>query len=89
MRRELGLYDPALAMRAELVALTKIDTLAGRGNTLDAIRSAFSRAGIAPLAISSVSGEGIDELVNRLADVVEREREAAAREAAHAEGMRP
>jgi GTP-binding protein len=85
VRRELELYDPALAKRTELVVLTKIDTLAKRQEYLDAIGAAFSRVGVAALAISSVSGEGIDGLVKKLADIVERERKAAAREA-QAEG---
>jgi GTP-binding protein len=85
VRRELELYDAALATRTELVVLTKIDTFAQRENHLDAMRAAFARVGIEALAISSVSGEGIDALVKGLAGIVERERQAAAREA-QAEG---
>ena len=87
VRRELALYDPLLAARTEIVALSKIDALADRESTLGAMKRTFAPLGVEPLAISAVSGEGIDPLVKGLADIVERERKAAAHEAAQVEGM--
>ncbi|MGH2750051.1 MAG: GTPase ObgE [Actinomycetota bacterium] len=67
LRTELEAFDPELAARPRLVVLSKVD--AG-GERSDEARRRFPDA----LAISAVTGEGIDELVRRLATGVDRSR---------------
>lgn len=80
VRGELAAYDAALAGKPEIVALSKCDALA------PALRAQQARAltracGQAPLMLSAVSGEGMSEMLHRLAAVI-----AAARENENAEG---
>ena len=62
IRAELQQYDPALQEKAELVAFSKIDLLAGDPELLEMIATEFRAAtGIPPqrfFAFSSASGEG-------------------------------
>ncbi len=74
VRRELAMYDASLAARPEIVVLSKIDALSGAEQALPAIRAAFAAEGIAPLAISAVTGEGLPVLIAAMAERVERER---------------
>ncbi len=78
VRRELSLYEPALTERPEVAVLSKIDALEGDGERLSRVRAAFEQEGITPVAISAVTGEGIDTLVRRMADRVAEARAAAA-----------
>jgi GTP-binding protein len=68
LRGELAAFDPELTERPSLVVATKIDV--AREN-LDAVEEH------SPLPISAVTGEGIDELVRRLAALVAGARESA------------
>jgi GTPase len=63
LRRELAAYDDDLAARPSLVVASKVD--AGR-DRLDEVLARSPEA----LPISAVTGEGIDELVGRLAAAV-------------------
>ena len=76
VRRELALYDASLAERREIVALSKIDALADREETLAAIRDAFAAEGIRPLAISAVAGEGLPALIAAMDECVDGARRA-------------
>jgi GTP-binding protein len=70
LSQELHAFDPALADRPSLIALTKID--AGR-DRLDEVLAVHPDA----LPISAVSGEGLDELLRRLGAAVAEYRETA------------
>ena len=70
LRHELDLYDPDLASRPFLVVGTKIDAGTERVDDLQA-RSPDA------LAISAVSGAGLDEFVRRTGALVEESREKA------------
>jgi GTP-binding protein len=64
IRFELERYSSALAVRPELVVLTKSD-LTG----FDSARDRFvSEIGIEPLSISAVTGQGIPKLIQRIAE---------------------
>ncbi|MFQ5457543.1 MAG: GTPase ObgE [Myxococcota bacterium] len=76
VRRELELYDPALANHPEIVVLAKIDALGGEAGGLPAVRALFEAAGCAPFAISAVTGEGVAELVGEMWKLIERDRRA-------------
>ncbi len=69
IRRELEAYDPGLAARNWLLVGTKLDTVAAdaREAVLGELRAAASAHGVEAIAISSVTGEGIDVLIGRLA----------------------
>ena len=62
LRRELKLYDPALAARSEIVVLNKIDLPASR-KKLPALKKTFARRGLRLFGISAVTGEGIAEVL--------------------------
>ena len=64
--RELRAHDPELADRPRVVAVTKVD-LGIEGAIPDTLRRAVPDV----MEVSSVTGAGIDELMHRIADVVE------------------
>lgn len=73
--RELELYDPALAAKPRVVALSKADAVPG--DALEARLSALSRAAGRPaLAVSAAVGRGVGEVLRALAAVVETARAA-------------
>lgn len=78
IRRELGLYDPRLLGRPEIVALNKIDLPEARARA-EAAAAAFGAQGRRVFGISGATGEGIDALLAAAADAL-----AAAR--AHSAG---
>jgi GTP-binding protein len=64
INRELAAFDPALMKKPQLVVITKAD-LAGGIRRLAALKKKMSARGFEALAISAVSGEGVDTLVKR------------------------
>lgn len=62
LRRELELYDSALAARSEIVVLNKIDLPATR-KKLPALKKEFAKRGLRLLGISAVTGEGMPEVL--------------------------
>jgi GTP-binding protein len=70
LRAELEAFDPEMTTRPWLVAATKMDAAAERLPEVQV-------PGQEVLAISAVSGEGIDDLVRRLAESVEESRAVA------------
>jgi len=70
LRRELELFDDELVKRPYLVVGSKLDAGADR---VDALLERFPDA----LAISAVTGQGIDELLRALNRLVDETREAA------------
>lgn len=59
---ELGLFDPALAKKPQLVAVNKIDLPEVQAQ-LVSLKAAFSDAGTPVLFISAAKGEGVSELM--------------------------
>ncbi len=74
LERELAAYSPDLAARRKVVLATKIDALS-EPQRLERLRSAADARRLPFLAISSVSGAGIDKLV-RMFDRIVREARA-------------
>jgi GTP-binding protein len=63
LRGELAAFSPDLAERPEIVALTKSDAVLS--DELGAHLAAFEEAlGVRPFVVSSVTGEGVDALIN-------------------------
>ncbi|RMG41527.1 MAG: GTPase ObgE [Candidatus Dadabacteria bacterium] len=73
---ELKSYSPELAKRPMLVALTKADTEADPG-CREAVIEQLSSEGLEAINISAASGYGIDELLRRLADMLENAGESS------------
>ncbi|MBO0903431.1 GTPase ObgE [Jiella sonneratiae] len=65
VRGELQAYGHGIAEKPEIVALSQVDTLAeeARAEKLEALAKA---AGVVPLAISAVSGEGMTDALRRM-----------------------
>ena len=62
LRRELELYDPKLAGRAEIVVLNKLDLPATR-KRLPALKKLFARRGLGLHGISAATGEGLGQVL--------------------------
>ncbi|MBC7104794.1 MAG: hypothetical protein H5T97_02545 [Firmicutes bacterium] len=72
LREELRLYNPRLLTRARVVAANKMDLPAAEEG-LARIRAAFGE-GYEILPVSGLTGAGVDRLVRRLAELLEREK---------------
>jgi GTP-binding protein len=75
LRRELGLYDPALAGRSEVVVLNKMDLPATR-KKLPALQRLFARRGLRLLGVSAATGEGLAGLLAAMWTALEQARAA-------------
>jgi GTP-binding protein len=62
LRRELELYDEALAGRPEIVVLNKSDLPETRRRQ-KTLRQAFARRGLPFFVVSTITGEGVPELL--------------------------
>src|SRR3954470_5760448 len=69
IREELRAHDPALLEKPLLVVFNKLD-LAGAGEAWPAFRDACARDEISAIEISAETGQGIDELRTRLAEML-------------------
>jgi GTP-binding protein len=86
VNHELGQYSAQLLTKPQIVALTKIDLMADHGR-LREILGAFTAKGTPVHAVSSLTGEGIPDLVWEMARQVERLRQAAEPEAPDSSGF--
>ncbi|HEY8475988.1 MAG TPA: GTPase ObgE [Chloroflexota bacterium] len=69
VRQELGLHNPDLLKKPEVVAVNKIDLPDARARFPE-LRRRLEERGIAPLAISALTGEGVPELLERLRETL-------------------
>lgn len=65
LNRELALFDPALARKPQVVALSKTD-VPGAGEKLPRLRAHFRRLGREVFPISALTGEGLRPLLGEL-----------------------
>ncbi len=70
LRREIDLYDPRLSQRSWLVVANKMDLPEAEEN-LQALRQRFRSVEVLPIA--AATGEGIPELIKKLAEWLSRE----------------
>ncbi len=68
---ELGLYDATLAHKPQLVVVNKIDLPEVRAR-LGEIVDTFRSIGIEPMAVSAVTGEGVNELMTRAHNMLQQ-----------------
>ncbi len=81
IRRELERYRPELLERHEIVVLNKCDLLHDPAQLAD-LEARLAKQGLQPLRISGATNLGIDKLLARMFEAVDRvRREDAAREA--------
>ena len=71
--KELDLFSVGMLQKARVVALTKLDTVSEL-ESLDKLQQLLESAGETVFRVSSVSGDGIKELLDFLAEVVKKER---------------
>ena len=72
--KELELFSVGMLQKARAVAFTKLDTVTEL-ESLDKLQQQLESAGEKVFRVSSVSGEGIQELLHFLAEVVKNERQ--------------
>ena len=65
LEREMELFDPELASKPRVIAVSKID-LAEVRSLLEAVTGLLTPRGIPLIPVSSVTGEGLDRLVGEL-----------------------
>jgi len=70
INHELACFDAELLARRQLLAVTKLDLPTTR-ERLPEVRDAFARRGIALLAVSAVTGEGMKELLWQIVQTLE------------------
>jgi GTP-binding protein len=89
IREELGLFNPQLLQKPELVVLNKVDLLESDPALIERVRSGLQAKLAAtartqgtdsvpvggPLIISAVSGQGVDTLIDTLATFVQTRRQ--------------
>jgi GTP-binding protein len=68
LRAELRAFDPDLALKPELICVSKMD-LTGSDDSLEAVRKALP--GTTVLGISAVSGQGLTELIHHIWECLE------------------
>ncbi|MEM4408188.1 MAG: GTPase ObgE [Candidatus Caldarchaeum sp.] len=73
MNEELASYDADLMKKPQIVAANKIDLKEAQDN-LSKVRDYFEKEGIEVIPISSLTGEGLDRLIQKTVAVLERER---------------
>lgn len=73
LRAELAAYDPALAERAQVVALNKVDLPDGRRRA-EALQHTLARQGYHVFLTSGVTGEGVTALARKLWELVQASR---------------
>ena len=76
VRQEMGLHDPALLEKPELVVVNKLDIPEVREN-IESIKASLGQAGLKANFISAASGEGTGELLDRVGGVVAEQRRKA------------
>jgi len=73
LRKELEAFDPGLAQRPELVVVSKND-LPHVSDAWKSLQARFRRKGIKLRRISAATGEGTKDLMQQLAEMVQRAR---------------
>ncbi len=71
INKELTHFSPEMAARRQVVVLTKADALESSESSAKT-KQAFEKMGVSCISISSVTGEGIEELIELLAGLAGR-----------------
>lgn len=76
INHELAAFDPALLTRSQMTVVTKLDLSATRAR-LPEVQAVFATQGVELLAISAVTGEGVQPFVHRIAQLLEHNKKDA------------
>lgn len=93
LKHELEAYSPKLAAKRSIIILTKTDLISDSDEDVEHLKTtkdSFKKMGLEVIEVSAVLGTGINELKQRLIDLVELEREAEIQleqQAAHSYGQ--
>jgi GTP-binding protein len=68
LREEMSAYSPALAHKPYFVVINKIDLCNPASKNIVALRKALDRIGIKSICISAMTGQGIEELFQFIAE---------------------
>jgi GTP-binding protein len=82
INHELACFDPDLIARIQVVVITKLD-LSDTRTRLPETRAVFANHGLSLLAISAVTGEGVQELVHHIGQILETRKPIAAQSTAY------
>lgn len=77
LRKELAKFSPEIAARPEIVALSKADLPEVR-DAYPKLKARFARAKVKLYLVSAATGEGVDEIVRELAQIVHSAQRAQA-----------
>ena len=72
IKEEISLFDERINSKPSLVAINKID-IEGTDDTADKILSELKERGINAVAISAISGKGVDNLRDKVTEMLEVE----------------
>jgi len=67
LQDELNRYNPNITKKEQMILINKTDLMPQVKNDIDKIRTAFTKIGFESLAISAMTGDGLDELKDTLA----------------------
>jgi GTPase len=67
LQDELNRYNPNITKKEQMVLINKTDLMPQGKKDIDKIRTAFTKIGFESLAISAMTGDGLDELKDTLA----------------------
>jgi len=66
LRKEMAAYEPALVDKPQIVLFNKMDLYGNQHRDLVRLKKALKKTGVDSLAISALTGEGIEELVSTI-----------------------
>jgi len=69
LNKEMSLYNPELSAKPQIVVISKMDILETE-EEWERIKKDMNHMGIEPLAVSAVTGKGIQQLIWRVAEVL-------------------
>ena len=67
LQDELNRYNPNITKKEQMILINKTDLMPQVKKDIDKIRTAFTKIGFESLAISAMTGDGLDELKDTLA----------------------
>ncbi len=73
LRNELEKYDESLLKKEKIILINKIDLLSSGSGEIERTRKIIEKTGVECLAVSALTGEGIDDLKQVLAKKFENE----------------
>lgn len=67
LQEELNRYNPNITKKEQMVLINKTDIMSGGGKDINGIRAEFQRIGFESMALSALTGDGLEKLKEVLA----------------------